>query len=221
MSIDNNRKHIQKRINAACLVGGRDPVSVSLIAVSKMQTNQKIQEALDCGQRLFGENRVQEAYSHWINHKDIYSDLKLHLIGPLQTNKVKEAVTLFDMIQTLDREKLAKALQSEMQKQFRQVPCLVQINTGEESQKAGIKPQELEEFLYFCRKECNLIVEGLMCIPPINEPPALHFALLNKLSHKYSLTKTSMGMSSDFEKAIALGATYIRIGTLFFGTRQE
>ena len=190
-----------------------------LIAVSKKQPEKRIQEALDCGHRLFGENRVQEAYEHWENKKSVYPDLELHLIGPLQTNKVKEAVALFDVIQTVDREKLAKKLSSEMQAQERQLSCLIQVNTGEEEQKSGILPKHLPDFAQFCRQDCALNVTGLMCIPPFDEPPALHFALLKKLARENNLNELSMGMTNDYHKALNLKTTYIRVGSGFFGAR--
>lgn len=191
-----------------------------LVAVSKMQPEENIEEALRAGQRLFGENRVQEAKTRWAHRRAAYPDLRLHLIGPLQTNKVKDAVALFDVIETLDREKLAQELAAEMKKQGRSLPCFIQVNTGGEEQKAGIAPVALPDFLKFCREECGLSIQGLMCIPPVEEPPALHFALLRKLAQGNGLPDLSMGMSADFEKAIALGATYVRVGTGVFGERE-
>jgi pyridoxal phosphate enzyme (YggS family) len=192
---------------------------VILIAVSKNQPIEKIQAALDAGQRVFGENRVQEAEQHWRDARARYGDLRLHLIGPLQTNKVRQAVALFDEIHTLDREKLAIALATEMRAQNKNIPCFVQVNTGEEPQKSGISPQDLSAFLEFCRKECALNITGLMCIPPVDEPPALHFALLRKLAQHNGLSKLSMGMSGDYPRALALGATHIRVGSALFGAR--
>ena len=194
---------------------------VTLVAVSKMQAPSSIMEALEAGQRVFGENRVQEAQQHWAHLRDRYPDLELHLIGPLQTNKVKEAVGLFDVIQSVDRPKLARALGAEMKKQARILPCFIQVNTGEEEQKAGVSPNDLKEFLQFCRDECELKIIGLMCIPPLNDPPALHFALLKKLAAENGLENLSMGMSGDFEKALALGATHIRVGSAIFGERAS
>ena len=195
----------------------------TLIAVSKKQPDERIDEALKAGQRVFGENRVQEAQGRWgsfeAGRRAEYSDLVLHLIGPLQSNKAKDAVALFDVIQTLDREKIAKALSSEMQKQDRHLPCFVQVNTGEEDQKSGIAPQDVEAFVRYCVDEQGLDIKGLMCIPPVEEPAALHFALLKKYRDTLGLPYLSMGMSSDFEKAIALGATHIRVGTGVFGER--
>jgi hypothetical protein len=221
MSIADNLKIIDQKIQKAASGAGRS-ADVPLVAVSKKQPAALIQEALDAGHRLFGENRVQEAQSHWEAYRGsgAYPDLKLHLIGPLQTNKVKDAVALFDVIETLDRERLARALVKEMAAQNKALPCFIQVNTGEEEQKAGISPEKLPDFYEFCVKECNLDVIGLMCIPPYAEPPALHFALLAKLAGALGLKDLSMGMSADFEKAIALGATSIRVGTGVFGQRE-
>lgn len=207
MSVTQNLHEIKKKTG-----------DIHLVAVSKKQPSEKIQEALDAGHRLFGENRVQEAHEHWAGLRTRYPDLKLHLIGPLQTNKVKDAIALFDVIETLDREKLAVALGEEMKKQGRHLPCFVQVNTGDEEQKAGISAQALPAFLKVCG-DLQIDVVGLMCIPPVDEPPAMHFALLNKLARENGLKELSMGMSGDFEKAIALGATYVRLGTAIFGTR--
>lgn len=223
MSISKNLSDIQAIINKNAQEHGRDPSQVSLVAVSKRQSDAAIRDALDSGHRIFGENRVQEAQAHWMMHRQSgnYTDLILHLIGPLQTNKVKDAVALFDVIETLDREKLARALGKEMQKQERQLPCFIQVNTGEEAQKSGVYPSDLEEFYAFCVRECGLDVTGLMCIPPIDEPAAMHFGLLNRLTHNLGLTHLSMGMSADYPKAVALGATYIRVGTGIFGVRSD
>lgn len=199
---------------------GRDRADIELIAVSKVQPESRILESLEAGQRVFGENRVQEAQERWAHRRAEFSDLKLHLIGPLQTNKVKDAVALFDVIHTLDREKLARKLADELTAQNRQLPCFIQVNTGSEKQKSGIAPQELSGFLKFCRDECELNIIGLMCIPPVDDAPALHFALLRKLALAHNLEHLSMGMSSDYEPAIALGATFIRVGTGIFGERE-
>ena len=193
--------------------------SARLMAVSKMQPAEAIKDALAAGQRLFGENRVQDAEDRWTEYKHTIPDLDLHLIGPLQTNKADKAVALFDMIHSLDREKLAQILSQEMQKQQKHLPCLIQVNTGEEPQKSGILPCDLPDFLEFCRKECDLDIQGLMCIPPAQDPPALHFAFLKKLAKTHALSQLSMGMSTDYAKALKLGATYIRIGTALFGQR--
>lgn len=219
MSVAENLKIIQNKIYKSAERHARDVCSVHLVAVSKVQPDEKIQEALNAGHRLFGENRVQEAQQRWAHRRVLYPDLKLHLIGPLQTNKVKEAVALFDVIETVDREKLVLALGDEMKKQNRFLPCFIQVNTGDEEQKSGIEISALPAFYDFCVRECGLNIIGLMCIPPVDEPPALHFALLKKHADALGLKHLSMGMSSDFEKAIALGATYVRVGTGVFGER--
>lgn len=219
--IQQNLKDVQDRINKACVRNKkiiREVSEVNLVAVSKKQPIERIHAMLEAGHRLYGENRVQEAKERWENLRDQYSDLTLHLIGPLQTNKVKEAVALFDVIETVDRPKLATALAKEMKKQNRIVPCFIQINTGAEDQKAGVLPGELPAFLNLCRDE-GLNIMGLMCIPPVDEPPALHFAFLKKLADEHGLKELSMGMSSDFEKAVPLGATYVRVGSALFGER--
>jgi len=223
MTIAQNLETINATIHKTATNHGIDTNAINLIAVSKKQPSEKIQDILTTTpQRLFGENRVQEAQTRWAHHKD-QTDIKLHLIGPLQTNKAKDAIKLFDSIHTLDREKLALKLAEEMKKQNRDLPCFIQINTGDETQKSGITPNTLQNFLEFCQQKCALTITGLMCIPPINEPPALHFALLKKLAQHHNLKNLSMGMSSDFEKAIPLtipgGKTYIRIGTALFGAR--
>lgn len=217
-TVKNNIQDIQAKIKKAAESSGRKAEEVNLVAVSKRQPDERIQAALDAGQRIFGENRVQEAYDHWADRKT-YAGLKIHLIGPLQTNKVKEAVALFDCIETVDRPKLARALANEMSEQDRVLPCFIQVNTGEEAQKSGVHPDDLPDFLDYCRRHCGLIIAGLMCIPPVDEPAVLHFALLKKLADIHGLKELSMGMSADFEKAIPLGATYVRVGSALFGER--
>jgi pyridoxal phosphate enzyme (YggS family) len=219
MNIAANFEDIQKDIRKAERSAGREEGAVKLLAVTKTQSAVNIEAALATGHRLFGENKVQEAQAHWTGLKKKYPDIELHLIGPLQTNKVKDAVALFDCIETLDREKLADALAAEMKKQGRALPCFVQVNTGEEDQKAGIAPRNLPAFLSYC-KNLELNVAGLMCIPPVDEPAGLHFALLKNLAGKHGLQELSMGMSGDFEKAIAAGATFVRVGTALFGERN-
>lgn len=223
MSIAENLKSIEMQVLEAAQSAGRSMSDVTLVAVSKKQPDERVDAALDAGHRVFGENRVQEAMQRWGSFEQgrraEYSDLVLHLIGPLQSNKAKEAVALFDVIETVDREKIAKALATEMQKQDRHLPCLVQVNTGSEPQKSGIAPDDVRDFVRYCADECGLNIQGLMCIPPIDEPAALHFALLKKYRDALGLPFLSMGMSSDFEKAIALGATHIRVGTGVFGER--
>jgi pyridoxal phosphate enzyme (YggS family) len=218
-TVATNIAAVREKIARACAEHGRDPQSVNLVAVSKMQPAERIAAALAAGHRLFGENRVQEAKARWAGLRAQYPDLKLHLIGPLQTNKARDAVALFDCIETVDRPALADALAKEIEKQNRKLPCFIQVNTGEEPQKGEVMPGGLPDLLAHCR-ELKLAVCGLMCIPPIDEPPAPHFALLRKLAHRHGLRELSMGMSADFEDAIALGATYIRIGTALFGERD-
>lgn len=198
----------------------RRPEDINLVAVSKKQPIERIHAMLESGHRLYGENRVQEAQARWADLRTQYPDLTLHLIGPLQTNKVKEAVALFDVIETVDREKLVKALSAEMKKQGKNMPCFIQVNTGEEPQKAGVLPKDFKNLLNSCKEE-GLNIIGLMCIPPQDEPSALHFAFLRKLAKEHHLKELSMGMSGDFEKAIALGATYVRVGTALFGERDD
>lgn len=212
---------VQKEIEIACREAKRDPKSVTLIAVSKSQPIEKISALLDQGHRTFGENRVQEAMEKFPALKEKYPDLRLHMIGQLQTNKVKEAVKIFDCIHTVDREKLAAALSDEMQKQSRTLPCFIQVNTGDEPQKGGIAPRDLEKLLRFCRKETALQIIGLMCIPPAGAIPDLHFALLHKLSREFSLPSLSQGMSADFQTAIRYGATHIRLGTALFNVLEK
>lgn len=221
--IQKNLENIYVQIKKACVRSKktiRDAKDINLIAVSKKQPEERIEAALKAGQRVFGENRVQEAQERWNKRREEYTDLELHLIGPLQTNKAKEAVELFDVIQTVDRPKLVTALAKEMKKQERWLPCFVQVNTGEEDQKAGIAPHELKDFLQQCQDE-GLNIIGLMCIPPIDEPAALHFAFLKKLADENNLKELSMGMSDDYEKAIPLGATYVRVGSALFGQRPS
>jgi pyridoxal phosphate enzyme (YggS family) len=193
---------------------------VTLVAVSKRQTDDRIDAALVAGQRVYGENRVQEAQTRWAHRRNHYKDLRLHLIGPLQTNKAGDAVALFDVIEVVDRPKLAKALGDEMIRQNRQLECYVQVNTGEEAQKSGIAPDDADDFIAYCRDEVGLNVTGLMCIPPVEEEAAMHFALLNIIAKRNGLAKLSMGMSDDFEDAIAFGASAVRVGSAVFGARD-
>ena len=194
---------------------------VTLVAVSKRQPDTKIDAALAAGQRVFGENRVQEATSRWAARRAQYADLTLHLIGPLQTNKVAEAVALFDVIEVVDRQKLARALATEMTRQNRYLPCFIQVNTGEEPQKSGILPDQVDDFFVFCRDDLGLSIQGLMCIPPVNEDVVMHFALLNSMAKRLNLSKLSMGMSSDYTTAIGFGATSVRVGSAIFGARDS
>lgn len=218
--ISANRDLILNRIGEAAQAVGRSVDSVELVAVSKRQPEARIDAALDAGQRVFGENRVQEAQQHWAERREKFSDLELRLIGPLQSNKVTDAVALFDVIESVDREKLARVLASEMSRQDRQLRLYVQVNTGEEEQKSGLAPAGLPAFLSLCREELGLEVEGLMCIPPVEEPAGLHFSLLAKLARENDISKLSMGMSADYETAIQLGASSVRVGTAVFGSRD-
>jgi PLP dependent protein len=211
---------IRDKIANAEKLAGRESGSTRLIAVSKTFDVEHIRPALVAGHRIFGENRVQEAQGKWPGLKNEYPDIQLHLIGPLQSNKAEDAVELFDVIHTIDREKIAKAIRKEMQKQGRDLELFVQVNTGKEPQKAGIMPEETGRFLEFCRQECGLRIVGLMCIPPVDENPGPHFALLRKLAEENGLQQLSMGMSSDFETAVEMGATYVRIGSAIFGHRD-
>jgi hypothetical protein len=210
------RAGILARIGDAARAAGRDPVSVSLTAVSKMQPQDRIAAVLDAGQRVFGENRVQEALGRWSARRE---GVELRLIGPLQTNKAREAVAFFDVIETLDRLKLAETLAREAQRLGRQPRLYVEVNTGEEAQKAGVIPPEADAFITRCRGEFGLTLEGLMCIPPQDQPPGPHFALTAKIAARNGLERLSMGMSADFETAIRFGATSVRVGTALFGAR--
>lgn len=210
---------VQARIAAAARAASRDPSAVTLVAVSKTHGAERIEELLRAGQRVFGENRVQEAQAKFPELKARYPDLELHLIGPLQTNKVRDAVALFDVIESVDRPKLAAELAREMAKQGRRPACFVQINTGEEEQKAGIAPGEADAFIRACVEEHKLPVVGVMCIPPADEEPALHFALLAKIAARNGLKQVSMGMSADYETAVRFGATHVRVGSALFGAR--
>jgi pyridoxal phosphate enzyme (YggS family) len=205
------------RIGRAAQACGRDPASVTLVAVSKQQPWEAIAPVLAAGQTVFGENRVQEAMARWEGRAE---GLALHLIGPLQSNKAREAVAFFDVIETLDREKLARALADEVQKQGRRPRLYVQVNTGEEPQKAGVDPAGADAFIAACRGTYGLEPEGLMCIPPADEPPGPHFALLARIAARNGLARLSMGMSGDFETAVAFGATSVRVGSAVFGARN-
>lgn len=204
------------RIARAAQAVGRDPADVTLVAVSKTQPWEAVQPVLDAGQAVFGENRVQEAQERWTGKAD---GLTLHLIGPLQTNKAADAVAFFDVIETLDREKLARFLADEIQKQGRTPRLYIQVNTGEEDQKAGVLPADADAFITACRQTYGLTIEGLMCIPPAEEPAGPHFALLRKIASRNGLSRLSMGMSGDFETAIRFGATSVRVGSAVFGAR--
>ena len=209
---------IRARIASAAAEAGRDPAAVTLVAVSKVQPLERIEAVLEAGHRVFGENRVQEAAGKWPALRERYEGVELHLVGPLQTNKVRQAVGLFDVIETVDRPKLARKLAEAFAETGRALPCYVQVNTGEEPQKAGVLPGEADAFVAECRA-LGLPVAGLMCIPPADEEPALHFALLAKIAERNGLSGLSMGMSGDFERAVALGATVVRVGSALFGER--
>jgi pyridoxal phosphate enzyme (YggS family) len=207
---------ILHRIARAARAAGRDPKDVTLTAVSKQQPWARIEPIVACGQTVFGENRVQEAVQRWQGRRE---GLELRLIGPLQTNKAREALAFFDVIETLDRARLARALAQEIQRLGRAPRLYVQVNTGEEPQKAGVIPLEADAFIAAVRAEFGLTIEGLMCIPPEDEPPAPHFALLAKIAARNGIAKLSMGMSADFEIAVRLGATSVRVGSALFGPR--
>ena len=220
-NVASNLMLVNQKIEVALKGANRQKNDVKLIAVSKVQPVEKIEAALVDGHRLFGENRVQEAALKWPALKIKYPDAKLHLIGPLQTNKVKDAIMLFDVIETLDRLKLAEEIKKQSVKKGSDIICYVQVNTGEEQQKAGVFPAEAEEFVKHCQDTVGLNINGLMCIPPINEEPALHFSLLDEMAGRLNLPILSMGMSDDFETAIAFGATHVRIGSSIFGERAS
>lgn len=210
---------IQSRLNKAELSSGRAAGSTQLIAVSKVQPSERVEAVLAQGHRLFGENKVQEAAGKWPAFREAYPDAKVHLLGPLQTNKARQAMGLFDAIHSLDRPKLANTL-ARLADELGHCPDLfIQINTGEEEQKAGVLPAEADAFISDC-KSLGLPVIGLMCIPPVDEEPSLHFALLKKIADRNGLESLSMGMSADFEKAVALGATHVRVGSAIFGARD-
>ena len=208
------------RIAAAAATAERDPASVHLIAVTKTFGPEHIVPVLDAGHRRFGENRVQEAKAKWPALQQRTPGIELHLIGPLQSNKAKDAVALFDAIHTIDRPKIARAVAEEMARQGRRLQLFIEVNTGEEPQKAGVMPKETGGLLRLCREELELDIAGLMCIPPLDEEPAVHFAFLAKLARELGLAYLSMGMSADFETAIAFGATHVRVGSQIFGARE-
>jgi PLP dependent protein len=210
---------VRGRIAAAARAAGRDPAGIELVAVSKTHAADAVRLALEAGQAIFGENRVQEAERKFPPLRGPFPGLQLHLIGPLQTNKAADAVRLFDVIETVDRPKLAAALAASMDRLGRRIPCFVQVNTGAEPQKAGVAPAQAAAFVDECRDRHRLPIEGLMCIPPVDAPPAAHFALLRDLARRLGLQRLSMGMSGDFEIAVAHGATSVRVGTAIFGAR--
>lgn len=212
---------VREEIASAANAARCDRSSVKLVAVTKTAAASAIEQTIGQGQHRFGENRVQEAKSKWPELKAKHPGVELHLIGPLQSNKVQDAIALFDVVETVDRPKIARALAEEIARQGNAPRLFVQVNTGEEPQKAGVPPDELDDFVARCRGEFGLPIEGLMCIPPFDEEPSMHFALLAKLAARLGLPELSMGMSGDFAKAIAFGATYVRVGAAIFGARQS
>ena len=219
-AVDNLRQ-VQESIRRSASDYDRDPSSITLVAVSKTFPAEAIDPVLAAGQRIFGENYVQEAKVKWPALRERYDGVELHMIGPLQSNKAREAVELFDAIHTLDRPSLAEALAKEIAKQGRHPTLFVEVNTGEEPQKAGVLPHEADAFIKTCRESYGLTIAGLMCIPPFDEAPAPHFALTAKIAARNGLSLLSMGMSADFAAAIAFGATHVRVGTAIFGGRQK
>lgn len=219
MSAQDRLSAVQENIAETAREVRRSPDDIKLIAVSKTFAADAIRPVLEAGQRIFGENRVQEAQGKWPKLRADFPDVDLHLIGPLQSNKTKDAVALFDAIHTVDRPKIAKAIADEMRAQEKQLQLYVQVNTGEEEQKAGVMPADAKSFVEMCRNELKLDIAGLMCIPPIDEEPALHFAFLSKLAQETGLEGLSMGMSADFDTAIKFGATHVRVGSAIFGSR--
>jgi PLP dependent protein len=218
--LPNGLAAVEQEIARACKEARRDPAAVTLIAVSKTFDAGAITPVIEAGQRVFGENRVQEARAKWPGLTSAYPGVSLHLIGPLQSNKAKEAVALFDAIHSVDRPSICEALAKEMASQKRQPQLFVQLNTGEEPQKAGVAPADADAFIASCREKYGLEISGLMCIPPVNDAPAPHFALTAKIAARNGLNNLSMGMSADFAVAIQLGATHVRVGSAIFGARQ-
>lgn len=221
MRIPSQLAHVREAVAQSETEAGREEGSVTLIAVSKTFDEEQIRPALEAGQRVFGENRVQEAKGKWPSMREDFLDAELHLIGPLQSNKAKEAVALFDVIHTVDRKKIARAIRVEMEKQGKQVDLFVQINTGSEPQKAGIVPEEADDFIAFCQVELGLSIRGLMCIPPVEDNPKAHFKLLRKIAKRNDIKELSMGMSADYPEAIRQGATFVRVGSAIFGQRTK
>jgi pyridoxal phosphate enzyme (YggS family) len=210
---------VRQSIARACADARRDPADVKLVCVSKTYPAEAILPALQSGQRVFGENRVQEAAAKWPALRAAFPDIELHLIGPLQSNKVEMAIDVFDRIETIDRLKIAQAVAEWSRRKDKAIPCFIQVNTGAESQKAGVSVEDLPALVNACRHDLGLTIEGLMCIPPFDRPAAPHFALLYRLARDLGLQNLSMGMSADFEQAIQLGATHVRVGSAIFGSR--
>ncbi|MPY73026.1 MAG: YggS family pyridoxal phosphate-dependent enzyme [Alphaproteobacteria bacterium] len=217
--IPRNLRAVHARIEMAAREAGRDPSKVTLVAVGKTMPAERIAEAIAAGQRSFGENRVQEAEAKWPALRSGQPGIRLHLIGALQTNKVAKALEIFDVIETLDRPRLAQALAREMERSGLRRECFVQVNTGAEPQKAGVMPDAADAFIRHCIDALNLPVTGLMCIPPVDEEPSLHFAFLREIARRHGLVNLSMGMSADYPIAVAFGATHVRVGTAIFGHR--
>jgi len=216
-----NLAEVQARVADAARAAGRDPAGVTLVAVGKTFPADRMLPALTAGQRVFGENRVQEAEEKWPALRTRFPDIRLHLIGPLQSNKVRKAVEVFDVIETVDRPKLARALANVMAETGRRPDCFIQVNTGAEDQKAGVLPQDADAFIAQCRDGFALPVTGLMCIPPVDEEPSLHFQLLAEIAKRNGLAQLSMGMSADYEIAVQFGATHVRVGSAIFGVRPK
>jgi pyridoxal phosphate enzyme (YggS family) len=219
MDVEARFEDIRGLVRRACTDNGRGPDDVALVAVSKLFAAEVIRPVLDAGHRRFGENYVQETKTKWPALREAYPDVVLHLIGPLQSNKARDAVALFDVIETLDRESLARELAREIARQGRHPTLLVQVNTGDEPQKGGVSPRDADAFIKLCRETHGLAVAGLMCIPPSDQPPSPHFALLGLIARRNGLRTLSMGMSADYAAAIQLGATHVRIGSAIFGAR--
>lgn len=219
MDTKERMRTVLNSVSKAAQQAGREPASVQLIAVSKTLGADQIRPALDAGHRVYGENRVQESQSKWPELKRDYPNIELHLIGPLQSNKAQDAVALFDVIHTIDRDKIAKAVAREMKRLDRRLKLFVQVNTGQEEQKAGLAPALVVDFVQKCREDYGLDIAGLMCIPPFDENPGPHFALMGKLANQAGLKELSMGMSGDYETAIQFGSTSVRVGTAIFGER--
>jgi PLP dependent protein len=212
---------VRQEIAQACASAGRDPASVTLIAISKTFGSEAVAPVIAAGQRVFGENRVQEAKAKWPALREQHSDIELHLVGPLQSNKVRDAVALFDAVHSIDRPSLCEALAKEIDRQGRKPLLFAEINSGGEPQKSGVLPEAADAFLKACRETYGLAIAGLMCIPPLEEPPAPHFALTAKIAKRNGLRLLSMGMSADFALAIRFGATHVRVGTAIFGERTS
>ncbi|MDH3231889.1 MAG: YggS family pyridoxal phosphate-dependent enzyme [Alphaproteobacteria bacterium] len=215
-----NLAAVRARIADAAALADRDPDDITLVAISKMQSEERVRAALEAGHRVFGENRIQEAQARWTALRGEYPDVALHFVGHLQSNKAAEVVALCDVIESVDRPKLARALAREMERQNRHPRCFIQVNTGEEPQKGGVAPAEAAALLALCRDELAIEVVGLMCIPPADQEPAPHFALLATMAHEFGLAALSMGMSGDYETGVRLGATHVRVGTAIFGPRS-